>query len=761
MNMARTWTTGAMLAAAMTLAGCAGDPTPTADPDPDPATAAGPTWDEVQDIKRELLTSAAANALAQQKRDALDPVALPIPEAFETAGELNAEHLGDGRIAVEATVQPARGDEPGSESLRFELDEPINMLEHSGLAMTVRVDDVTSSEVRFGVRLIAADGSTADILPMVPVASAWGEDEHEIYLDWAFINYADVADAIAVLEDVAAIEFSVAGRLRTPERGSSRQVQPARFELAELRVVDYLQGSYDPNRHSWGWDDSDRRDLTLQHRTQEVTGIVAHFAGDQAVASAIESLDMAARTQCWDGSFLDGRRGARTVTSGEYTHGFTLWGLMDGYERLEELGAAELEETITLGPDTLTRRDAYQRMIYRGAMSRASHVPADYYDDIIGGNTLITGANRVLGYAMAMRRAADLLDNQDWRDEVIEHFDPIMDDIVDAQGAFSGGFPLLAEGNRHDGRGIHYDAGYIRTHMDWLVIGIRATGEPRLIQILDRYQQVIEAAMNEHGRAIMRLISERSPTGGPVSLVLPDATAQIGLEHGMPALAQWGYNVGMPQWRQYEPGARVNHFTFASRATGYSLGAHAAILLWDIQHQPEPRDVGYRFPRQFPIWSSRFYSKEDGEHTRTSRVTVHADGRMVNDFHIEVGEWLETVGIPVLVRPIEGAVTVEAVSLDGWPALLPDDAELTLSRDDDPGPTVRVGETIGLVLEEPMHLVIEGPAARLPGEFGGQAVPVRFELILTPHEPGQSVGLRVINEVVDYEHEMSADEADD
>ena len=755
MKMVRTLTAAAAMTAGMAVFGCAGDPTPAPEPEPEPAaTDAGPTWDEVQAIKRELLASAAGNALAQQKRDALEPIALPIPEAFETAGELEAEHLGDAGVGIQATVEPARGNEPGRQSLRFELDEPIDIVEHSGLAMTVRVDDVTSSEVRFGVRLIGGDGGTADILPMVPVASAWGDQTHELYLDWAFINYADVDDAVAVLEQVAAIEISLAGRLRTPERGVSRQIQPARFELAELRVVDYLQGSYDPSRHSWGWDDTDRKDLTLQHRTQEVTGVVAHFAGDEAVASTVESLDMAARTQCWDGSFLDGRRGARTVTSGEYTHGFTLWGLLDGYERLEELGAPELDETVTLGPTTMTRREAYQRMIYRAAMSRASHVPADYYDDIIGGNTLITGANRVLGYAIAMRRAADHLDDDAWRETVMERFDPLMDAIVEAQGAFSGGFPLLAEGNRHDGRGIHYDAGYIRTHMDWLVIGIRATGEPRLVQLLDRYQQVIEAAMNDQGRGILRLISERSPTGGPVSLILPDATAQVGLEHGLPVMAQWGYNVGMPAWARYEPGARINHFTFAANASGYSLGAHTSLLLFDLERDPEPRDIGYRFPRQFPIWSSRFFSKEDGEQTRTSRVTVHDDGRMVNDFTIEVGEYLETVGVPVLVRPGAGAVTVEAVSLEGWPARVPDDAEFTISHAGDRGPSVRVGEPIGLVLDESMHLVIEGPAVAVPEAIGGEAVPVRMELILTPQEPGQSVGLVVLNEVINYEHEM-------
>lgn len=47
-----------------------------------------------------------------------------------------------------------------------------------------------------------------------------------------------------------------------------------------------------------------------------MTGIVAGYGGEAGVQSAIDSLDFAARTQCWDGSFLDGRREAVTVASG-------------------------------------------------------------------------------------------------------------------------------------------------------------------------------------------------------------------------------------------------------------------------------------------------------------------------------------------------------------------------------------------------------------------------------------------------------------
>ncbi|MFO7962760.1 MAG: hypothetical protein R6U50_02465, partial [Desulfobacterales bacterium] len=72
---------------------------------------------------------------------------------------------------------------------------------HSGLAMTVRIIGETSPEVRLGVRLLGADG-TAVIRPVVPARSAWGDSPHEVYFDWAFINYADARDAVAALRAV-------------------------------------------------------------------------------------------------------------------------------------------------------------------------------------------------------------------------------------------------------------------------------------------------------------------------------------------------------------------------------------------------------------------------------------------------------------------------------------------------------------------------------------------------------------------------------
>ncbi|MDH7568243.1 MAG: hypothetical protein QHJ73_01485, partial [Armatimonadota bacterium] len=691
------------------------------------------------------IRQAARNAMAQQKRSESPSVPIPFPLQVTCAGNLTLLEAGADALSLRMNAAPRPYRQKVAESVRFRLPRPLNMVSgHSGLAFTLWTGEECSPEVRIGCRLIGAtEAQAAEILPYVPVLSAWGENPREVYLDWQLLNYADVNEALAVLRSVREVEFTFASALRAPRRGSSTAPQPARLTLSQLRLVDYLKGSFDPARHDWK--PGVLPDLTLQHRAQEVTGIVARFGGAEGVRSAVDSLDLCARTQCWDGSFLDCRRGPTTVASGEYTFGFTLYGLLCAYRALEEMKCPLLEEPISFGPVTLRRRDAYQRMFYRGAMARTAALPSEYRDDIIGGDTLITGANRVLGYAIAMRMIADTLSNPAQKQEVLEKYQPIIQQIAEAQGKYSGGFPILGEGDRYAGQGIHYDAGYIRTHMDWLVLGVRQTGDPRLVQILERYQRVFEAVMNARGTGLMRLVSERSPRGGDVSLVLPDATAQVGMAYQLPIIAQWGYNCSRLVWSDWEqrPGG---HFGFASRAQGYPLGAHTSILLDDLAPHPEPKDLGYRFPRQFPIWSSRLYNKQ-GELLRTSRVTIAPDGTTTNDFHIGVGEYPVTVGVPVRVESPDGHVTAVAESLSGWPPLLPDGAPVEIAGD----ATARgkIGEPVPLLLKGPTRLRIVGPDVTLPPEAGGARVPFVAELTLTPERADLPVRLTVVRQGVE------------
>ena len=728
------------------------------------ATGWAADWGQVQEIKKKLLTATAQHAMEQQKTTAAEAVTIAFPEDVSAGGGVKLIAKSAESLAVEVAAEPEVWNKSPASFVRITLPKATDVVtRYSGLTFNIKTEDGCSPEVRLGFRLCGAGGrQIAEMRPRIPVVSPWGENPREVYFDWGSIGYGREAEVMGTLQSVEAIEITAAGIQRAPHNEPSTGPQAAKFAIANLRLVDYLKGSYDPSRQwlefdaqSGKWQPSSKRDLTLQHRTQEVTGIVARFGGEAGLKSAMDSLDFAARTQCWDGSFLDGRRPPHTVASGEYTFGFTIYGLLDGYQALEQAQRPELAEKLTFGPTTLTRREAYQRMLYRGAMARTAALPSQYRDDIIGGDTLMTGANRVLGYAIAMREVADVLTDAARKKEVLEHYQPVMQQIADAQGKYSGGFPLLGEGDQFNDRGIHYDAGYVRTHMDFLVVGVQRTGDPLLVKMLERYQTVFAAAMDSTGTGILPLISERHQGTEPVELILPDATAQVGLKHKLPIIAQWGYNCGMPVWAAWErrPG---NHFSYASHARGYPLGAHMSILVDDMSAAPPPKDLGYLFPRQYPIWSTRTFTKE-GRLTRTSTMTIRPDGTQVSDFVIAVGEYPVTVGVPVAIKSPQGAVVAVAEKLSGWPKLLPADAEIEISGDD--AAQGRIGDTFGLIISKPTHLVITGPVTTPTPESGAPPEPLRAELTLSPapgvapEKAGLPIELTVLRGTIPYKYE--------
>jgi hypothetical protein len=713
-------------------------------------------WKKVQQLKVRYLSQASQNAMEQQKTSHSPAINVKMDGNAIAAGAVSMTYLQDGALLLDLNASP-RGSGPALEKVQIKLTEQMDMLTgYSGLAVFVKNEGNTSGEVRAGLILTNLEGMKTEIRPVLPVLSAWGDDLHELYFDWGSLNYDKAEEAARVLKSVSMIEITFASARRAPERHGSAGLRPARFSLSNLRLVDYLTGSYDPRRQSLTFDSdagkwmpNSQYDFTLQHRTQEVTGIVAAFGGEHGIKSAVASLDMAIRTQCWDGSFLDGRRGAVTVASGEYTFGFTIYGLLQGYRHLEEIKHPSLDEIITIGPTSMTRREFCQRMFYRAAMARTAATPTYYRDDIIGGNTLISGANRVLGYAIAMRMVADVIYNPEWKKEVMDMYTPIMQEIADAQGKYSGGFPLLGEGDRFQGRGIHYDAGYTRTHMDWLVVGALQTGDPLMVEMLRKYQTVFEAAMNEHGVGIFRMVSERGTGTSPVSLILPDATYQVGVKYNLPVIAQWGFNCSQRAWAESKYSPR-NHFTFASGARGYSLGAHISILQDDMLEEPIPKDMGYLFPRQFPLWSTRIYSKE-GELLRTSVMNFRADGTQVSDYHIGIGEYPETIGVPVMIKS-SGSVTAIAKKLSGWPKLLPERAKIQMSG----GINARgvTGKLFTVTLEKETTIVVKGPDTKLPAELGGEKKPFLAEFTLTPEKAGQIVEITILAGTMPYTYKL-------
>ena len=714
-------------------------------------------WNKVQQLKQEYVSSAAKHAMEMQKTSFSPTVAITLPADVTASGSVSTENRPDG-LSMQINAAPRISGQEPSERVSIPLTKAIDLLSSAtGVAVIVETDEKTSPEVRVGLTLIGADGKRTQVQPILPALSAWGKRKHELYFDWSLLDFAKAEDILPVLRSVVKLEFTFASQQRAPQRGPSKQSQPAKLTILDLRFVDYHQGSFDPERRSLKfdkdsdkWIPGDKVDLTIQHRYQEVTGIVASFGGKAGETAAVQSLDYAVRTQCWDGSFQDGRRGANTVASGEYTFGFTLYGLLQGYKHLEKIKHPLLSEKITVGPDNMTRREFYQRMFYRGAMARTVATPSAYRDDIIGGNTLVNGANRVMGYAIAMRMIADVLQDAKQRNQILEKFGPIMREIADAQGKFSGGFPVLGEGDQYAGKGIHYDAGYTRTHMDWLVVGARQTGDPLLVQVLQKYQTVFEAAMDQGGLGILPMISERHQGNSPVRIILPDATYQIGLKYKLPIIAQWGYNASKAAWQ--DPGkSRGNFFASGANARGYTLGAHHSILLDDMVADPQPVDPGYLFPRQFPLWSTRAYSK-DGALQRTSTMTFYPDGRQVSDYRIEVGEYPVTVGVPVTVKS-EGKITAVAHSLSGWPKLLPENATLVVTENTNS--KIKPGKPFRIKLKKETRFVITGPETVLPSEFGGDKVPFRAEFTLTPEKAGQTVEITVLRGTTEYKLDPS------
>ena len=296
-------------------------------------TAYRTDWGEVQKLKTNYLLLTAQHAMEQQKTSETSPVSIPLNEMMATAGEVYITESIKGSISLDISAAPRSYGTETPERVRIGLKQAMDLFTgHSGLAVIVKCGEETSPEVRVGIQLITPDGKKAEILPILPALSNWGDNVHELYFDWSLLNYAKAEEAVAVLKNVNEIDITFASVKRAPQRGSSDEARSAKLNMSNLRLVDYLKGSYDPSRQSLKFDNAagkwvpdDKYDLTIQHRCQEVTGIVAAFGKEEGLKSAMESLDMAARTQCWDGSFQDGRRGAVTVASGEYTFGFTIY----------------------------------------------------------------------------------------------------------------------------------------------------------------------------------------------------------------------------------------------------------------------------------------------------------------------------------------------------------------------------------------------------------------------------------------------------
>ena len=122
-------------------------------------------WDTVQKLKLQCLSLTAQHAMEQQKTSAAPPAAIALP--------------GDAKeLPVELTASPRTNGKPAAEFLRIKLPSPVDMISrHSGLAVIIQTTEGSSPEVRLGVRLFTADGKKAEIRPVIPALSAWGDQK--------------------------------------------------------------------------------------------------------------------------------------------------------------------------------------------------------------------------------------------------------------------------------------------------------------------------------------------------------------------------------------------------------------------------------------------------------------------------------------------------------------------------------------------------------------------------------------------------------
>ena len=174
--------------------------------------------------------------------------------------------------------------------------------------------------------------------------------------------------------------------------------------------------------------------------------------------------------------------------------------------------------------------------------------------------------------------------------------------------------------------------------------------------------------------------------------------------------------------------------------------------------EPEPQDLGYLFPRQFPVWSTRLCTKE-GKLVRTSSMVVSADGTQVSDY------WIRRRRVAGNGRRASASSGRKKArsrpsrrNSCGWPKLLPEGAEIEITGD--LSARGKLGQAIPLTLAKATRLVITGPDITLPPEAiaEGQSpmVPFRAELTLVPEKPGQAVELTVLRGTVPYQYKLTS-----
>ena len=643
-------------------------------------------WKDVQTLKVEQLKKAAANAVAQQRLESFPPQ--PLKADFSGAGGVAVEPSadwdvdGDGQcLKVTLKDIPANQDHLRiADRLQVRFSGKVNLLEKAtGLAFWIKTPDDLSKDLRFGVHF-KVEGTDQDpvIIADTPLRQKFGDNPHQAYLDWGYVFDHSVGVFKVPPKDfftrVTGFDLVVVQKRLPAEDGVKLAPASATFYIDGLQLVDFYDGSYDSDRFPKGRPINAAQPIISQGRTQQVASLCARFGGEAGAKSALRAMDMMARIQCWDGSWPE----MQTRLEGEWTHGMILADMAACLAELRKQNRPELAEKVKIRQWDMPRGELYEQMIYRGAMSRWPAPISKFRDTYTSGQGALTGGcNRPMIFTASQWIAAQVLSRPAWKKQVLAEYDQNMADLAAHQGVTAGGWPIFGEGDRYQGQGIHWDGGYTTDHVYIMSMAARLTGDQRWGEMMKKFDTVVKAMILPNGYEIDGALSERSSSKA-VGLKAPDLVFQEASRCGATALAQWGANASEHLWSHWPTGM----WAYAGNARGYGLGAFLTWQQWDLQAEPQPRSLGRVFARQWPTWSATWMNKE-GQAVRKSMLVVRPDGRTVNTFAWEVGQYPVVVGVPLDIAAEGAAIEVEALVYNGNVAALPEkvDARLVVEQD--------------------------------------------------------------------------------
>ena len=589
------------------------------------------------------------------------------------------------------------------------------------------------------------------VIADTPICQKLGDNPQLAYIDWGFVFNHSVGVFKVPPKDfftkVTGFDLTIVQKRLPAEKGVKLAPASGTFYIDGLQLVDFYDGSYDNDRFPAGKPINAVSPIVAQGRSQQVAHICVKYGGEAGIVSAIRAMDMMARIQCWDGSWPE----METRLEGEWTHGMILADLAWTYAELKRLGRKELDATVTERQWKLPRKALYEQMLYRAAMSRAPapiHTFADTYTS--GEGALTGGCNRPMCFTYSLYVAAGVLSDEAQKKRLLSDYDLDMADLVAYQGKTAGGWPIFGEGDRYGGKGISYDCSYTTDHVNIMAMASRVTGDKRWGDMMRKFDTVVTSMALPNGREIDGGLSERggAKAGG---LKAPDLVCQEASRWGAAALAQWGFNESQYLWSHRPSGM----WSYVGTARGYSLGAHLTWQLFDLQAEPQPADAGVVFPRQWPVWTAKWMSK-DGNQARQSQLVVKPDGKMVNTFAWEVGQYPVVTGIPLAVTAEGGAVEIEALACKGSTAKLPEGADGLLTIDE-----LGKKRTVEHALKDgKFALPISGPTrVRLTFE---QDKNVEIEFLVKPAagEKATTITCRLLRKPEPYEHTYAKSSAD-